>query len=130
MSALMPDFMLNFISEEHSFPLYMALILALNFLIDPECLKLILASVFNFNMQGNNIQTLIEGRYNDETVSSVLSADMSSGFDGNVIVKTPWTDDMVVNYVCADARFHVKFYFRGAFFSIIHGIDFGLKFFD
>jgi hypothetical protein len=45
--------------------------------------------VFNFNMQGNNIQTLIEGRYNDETVSSVLSADMSSGFDGNVIVKTP-----------------------------------------
>ena len=52
--------------------------------------------VFNFNMQGNNIQTLIEGRYNDQTVSSVLSADMSSGFDGNVIVKTPWTDDMVV----------------------------------
>jgi hypothetical protein len=47
-------------------------------------------------MQGNNIQTLIEGRYNDQTVSSVLSADMSSGFDGNVIVKTPWTDDMVV----------------------------------
>jgi hypothetical protein len=55
--------------------------------------------------------------YNGKVVSTDITFDATKDIEGKASLKTPMTEDIVVA-------------FRGTFFSIIHGIDFGLKFVD